>query len=113
LLFAGKRLNFVFGKHAKQEEYTRPRLLRLIPQETITMKKILVCALIGTALAFGASTASAEKLILKFGHVGAPGSSFEASVNEFVRNANDRLGDRAAVHAFGSSPLGQAKGLSQ
>ncbi|MFK7859566.1 MAG: TRAP transporter substrate-binding protein [Granulosicoccus sp.] len=77
------------------------------------MRKTLVSALIGTALAFGASAASAEKLILKFGHVGAPGSLFEASVNEFVKNANARLGDRAEVQAFGSSQLGKDKELLQ
>ncbi len=77
------------------------------------MKKIVVTALIGTALALGMSTANADKLILKFGHVGAPGSLFEASVNEFVKNANARLGDRAEVQAFGSSQLGKDKELLQ
>jgi len=77
------------------------------------MKKTLVHALIGAALALGATQASAEKLILKFGHVGNPGSLFEASVNEFVKNANARLGDRAEVQAFGSSQLGKDKELLQ
>ena len=76
------------------------------------MKK-LVSVLFGTALALSATQASAEKLILKFGHVGAPGSLFEASVNEFVKNANARLGDRAEVQAFGSSQLGKDKELLQ
>ena len=77
------------------------------------MKKTIVSVLFGTALALGASQASAEKLILKFGHVGNPGSLFEASVNEFVKNANARLGDRAEVQAFGSSQLGKDKELLQ
>lgn len=77
------------------------------------MKKTLAAALFGTALALGASQASAEKIILKFGHVGNPGSLFEASVNEFVKNANARLGDRAEVQAFGSSQLGKDKELLQ
>ena len=77
------------------------------------MKKTFVAALFGTALALGASQASAEKLILKFGHVGNPGSLFEASVNEFVKNANARLGERAEVQAFGSSQLGKDKELLQ
>jgi tripartite ATP-independent transporter DctP family solute receptor len=78
------------------------------------MKKTLLTAVIGTALALAAGQASAaDKLILKFGHVGNPGSLFEASVNEFVKNANARLGDRAEVQAFGSSQLGKDKELLQ
>jgi len=77
------------------------------------MKKALYSVLLGSALALGAGQASAEKLILKFGHVGNPGSLFEASVNEFVKNANARLGDRAEVQAFGSSQLGKDKELLQ
>ena len=65
------------------------------------------------ALALVSGQASAEKLILKFGHVGKPGSLFEASVNEFVKNANARLGDRGEVQAFGSSQLGKDKELLQ
>ena len=78
------------------------------------MKKTLVAALFGTVLALGSSSAmSADKMILKFGHVGNPGSLFEASVNEFVKNANARLGERAEVQAFGSSQLGKDKELLQ
>jgi len=77
------------------------------------MKKTLIAALFSTALVLGSAPASAEKLILKFGHVGNPGSLFEASVNEFVKNANARLGDRAEVQAFGSSQLGKDKELLQ
>jgi len=77
------------------------------------MKKTFLSAVLGTALALSAGQASAEKLILKFGHVGNPGSLFEASVNEFVKNANARLGDRAEVQAFGSSQLGKDKELLQ
>lgn len=77
------------------------------------MKKVFYATLLGIALALSAGQASAEKLILKFGHVGAPGSLFEASVNEFVKNANARLGDRAEVQAFGSSQLGKDNELLQ
>jgi len=77
------------------------------------MKKTFVATLFGTVLALGASQASADKIILKFGHVGNPGSLFEASVNEFVKNANARLGDRAEVQAFGSSQLGKDSELLQ
>ena len=77
------------------------------------MKKTFVAVLFGTVMALGASAASAEKMILKFGHVGKPGSLFEASVNEFVKNANARLGDKAEAQAFGSSQLGKDKELLQ
>jgi tripartite ATP-independent transporter DctP family solute receptor len=50
---------------------------------------------------------------LKFGHVGAPGSLFAVSAEEFARRANDRLGDRVKVVVFGSSQLGGDEVLLQ
>ena len=43
---------------------------------------------------------------LKFGHVGAPGSLFALSAEEFARRANEKMGDRGKVTVFGSSQLG-------
>ena len=66
------------------------------------------------ALILGAFTATslfAAPLELKFGHVGKPGSLFEASANEFVKRANAKLGDKGKVVAFGSSQLGKDKEL--
>ncbi|MEQ8825601.1 MAG: TRAP transporter substrate-binding protein [Filomicrobium sp.] len=60
-----------------------------------------------------ATPALADKLTLKFGHVGKPGSLFETSVNEFARCANAALGDKAEVQTFGSSQLGKDKELLQ
>ncbi len=77
------------------------------------MKYKLASVVMGSVLALAATNVSANKLILKFGHVGNPGSLFEASVNEFVKNANARLGERAEVQAFGSSQLGKDKELLQ
>jgi len=57
--------------------------------------------------------ASAETMELKFGHVGAPGSLFELSVNEFAKRANEKLGGKAKVVVFGSSQLGKDKELLQ
>jgi len=54
---------------------------------------------------------AADMMELKFGHVGAPGSLFEASANEFARIANERLGGKAKVVVFGSSQLGKDKEL--
>ena len=53
----------------------------------------------------------AAEMELKFGHVGKPGSLFEASVNEFARRANAKLAGKAKVLAFGSSQLGKDKEL--
>ncbi len=71
----------------------------------------LVSAIAATGLL--ASPAAAEKLTLKFGHVGAPGSLFEASANEFARCSNAALGDKGEVQVFGSSQLGKDKELLQ
>ena len=53
----------------------------------------------------------AAEMELKFGHVGKPGSLFEASVNEFARRANAKLAGKAKVLTFGSSQLGKDKEL--
>lgn len=76
------------------------------------MKRTTVLAT-AAVLALVAGPAFAEKLILKFGHVGKPGSLFETSVNEFARCANAALGDKAEVQTFGSSQLGKDKELLQ
>ena len=53
----------------------------------------------------------AAEMELKFGHVGKPGSLFEASVNEFAKRANAKLAGKAKVLTFGSSQLGKDKEL--
>ena len=55
----------------------------------------------------------AAELVLKFGHVGKPGSLFETTVQEFAKRANARLGDKAEVQVFGSSQFGKDKELLQ
>lgn len=65
------------------------------------------------ALATMAGPALADKLVLKFGHVGEPGSLFETSANEFARCSNAALGDKGEVQTFGSSQLGKDKELLQ
>ncbi|MFA9475843.1 MAG: TRAP transporter substrate-binding protein, partial [Filomicrobium sp.] len=76
------------------------------------MKRSYLVAAAATAIMV-ASPALADKLILKFGHVGKPGSLFEASVNAFATCANKALGDKAEVQTFGSSQLGKDKELLQ
>lgn len=74
------------------------------------IKSLLLSA--ATAIAI-ASPAQAADLTLKFGHVGNPGSLFEASVNAFAACSNAALGDKAEVVAFGSSQLGKDSELLQ
>ncbi len=76
------------------------------------MKRSYLVAVAATATLI-ASPALADKLTLKFGHVGKPGSLFETSVNAFAACANKALGDKAEVQTFGSSQLGKDKELLQ
>ncbi len=59
-------------------------------------------------LALGACRGGSQSrpLELRFGHVGAPGSLFAVSAEEFARRANERLDGKAKVVVFGSSQLG-------
>jgi tripartite ATP-independent transporter DctP family solute receptor len=50
---------------------------------------------------------------IKLGHVGEPGSLFQASADEFAKRANAKLGGKAKVVAFGSSQLGGDKEMLQ
>ncbi len=75
------------------------------------MKLIKIAA--AAALLAATTTANAQDLVLKFGHVGNPGSLFSASVEEFARRANEKLGDKAEVQVFGSSQLGKDQELLQ
>jgi TRAP-type transport system periplasmic protein len=57
------------------------------------------------ALATSAGAACAQTEI-KFGHVGAPGSLFAQTAEEFAKRANAKLGDKGKVVVYGSSQLG-------
>ncbi len=67
----------------------------------------------GALIAVLAAGPVEAELILKFGHVGKPGSLFEASVVEFAKRANANLEGKAEVQVFGSSQLGKDKELLQ
>lgn len=75
-----------------------------------TVWKSLTGAVIGLGLVTGAQ---AEQVELKFGHVAAPGSLFEASTNEFAKRVNEQLAGKVKVTVFGSSQLGKDKELLQ
>lgn len=65
--------------------------------------------LLGAAIPF----AQAEEVELKFGHIGAPGSLFALSVDEFANRANEALAGKAKVSVFGASQLGKDEELLQ
>jgi tripartite ATP-independent transporter DctP family solute receptor len=73
------------------------------------MKKLGI-ALLVALLPAGTSLAQIE---IKLGHVGEPGSLFAKSADEFAKRANEKLGGKAKVVAFGSSQLGGDKELMQ
>lgn len=76
----------------------------------MNIKSILMGAIAATVMTIPAQAAD---LTLKFGHVGNPGSLFEASVNAFAACSNKALGDKAEVQTFGASQLGKDKELLQ
>ncbi len=60
------------------------------------------------------STSAAAQQVLNMGHVGQPGSLFDASANHFVEVANAKLeGTDYTVEAFGASQLGSDSELLQ
>jgi tripartite ATP-independent transporter DctP family solute receptor len=70
--------------------------------------------LAGTAVAaLVAGQAMAADMTLRFGHVGNPGSLFEATVNHFAECVNGAAGDAVEVQTFGSSQLGSDQELLQ
>lgn len=75
--------------------------------------KAIVKLLAATALVSMATGASAADMTMKFGHVGAPGSLFEATVDNFAACTNSALADKVEVQTFGSSQLGKDKELLQ
>jgi len=75
--------------------------------------KIMARLFAATAAIGLASSAFAADITLKFGHVGNPGSLFEASVNNFAKCANGSMGGQVEVQTFGASQLGKDKELLQ
>jgi tripartite ATP-independent transporter DctP family solute receptor len=74
------------------------------------MKRQLI--LLGAAsMALATTMPALAQQELKFGHVGEPGSLFEATANEFAKRANEKLGGKYKVIAFGSSQLGSDEQL--
>lgn len=65
------------------------------------------------AAALVAAGPAAAQEVLRFGHVGEPGSLFAASAERFAEVANEKLGEDHRVEVFGSSQLGNDQELLQ
>ena len=77
------------------------------------MKKIRLVASVAALTAAVAAPSFAADVTLKFGHVGKPGSLFEASVNAYAQCVSDESNGKIEVQTFGSSQLGKDKELLQ
>ncbi|MGC1505289.1 MAG: TRAP transporter substrate-binding protein [Sulfitobacter sp.] len=74
----------------------------------------IISKLLAATTAIGMATgAYAADMTLKFGHVGNPGSLFEASVDNFAACVNGAMAGAVEVQTFGSSQLGNDKELLQ
>lgn len=74
------------------------------------MKRTLIASVVAS---FVALHAMAADITMKFGHVGAPGSLFEATANHFAACVGEKSDGKVEVQAFGSSQLGNDKELLQ
>ncbi|MGR3630705.1 MAG: TRAP transporter substrate-binding protein, partial [Limimaricola soesokkakensis] len=72
--------------------------------------RILATAAVSALIA---GQATAADMTLRFGHVGNPGSLFEATAEHFAECANAALGETAEVQTFGSSQLGNDQEMLQ
>lgn len=82
---------------------------RRTPDHQPTIRRLRNCLsalALGTLAVAGCAQEAEGPLEVKFGHVGAPGSLFALSAEEFAVRANARLGDEARVVVYGSSQLG-------
>ena len=66
----------------------------------------LTALVLATVGCFDSTEQEDQILELSFGHVGAPGSLFALSAEEFAARVNERLAGRAEVVVYGSSQLG-------
>lgn len=78
-----------------------------------TSRRTVVRTLAALAACLGLVGAANAQVEIKLGHVGEPGSLFQASADEFAKRANAKLGGKAKVVVFGSSQLGGDKEMIQ
>ncbi len=85
-----------------------------MPSSFSPSRKVLFFALSASLwLSSCSNQAGPQVLGLKLGHVGPPGSLFEASCEEFARRVNARLEGKARLTVFGSSQLGNDMSMLQ
>jgi TRAP-type C4-dicarboxylate transport system, periplasmic component len=77
------------------------------------MKLLTTMKTLTIALAASVTAAQAADVTLRFGHVGAPGSLFEASANAYAQCVADESNGTIEVQTFGSSQLGKDRELLQ
>lgn len=86
------------------------RVRRRVPGWTRRGSALVLLTVAAAGCGGGAPDGPVE---LKFGHVGAPGSLFALSADEFARRVNLRLQGQASVIVYGSSQLGGDEVLLQ
>jgi tripartite ATP-independent transporter DctP family solute receptor len=69
------------------------------------MKFIQVLSLL-VSMAVLTGSARSEAIELRFGHIGGPGSLFDATAQEFARRANEQLQGKVRIAVYGKSALG-------
>jgi tripartite ATP-independent transporter DctP family solute receptor len=74
----------------------------------MTIRTVLLASAVSAVLPLGAQA----ETVLRFGHVGAPGSLFEASANAFAECVNANV-EGVTVQTFGSSQLGNDREMLQ
>ncbi len=58
------------------------------------------------ALASAPQAGAQQRMIIRFGHVGFPGSLFDLTASEYAKRVNSELGARVEMRVFHSSQLG-------
>lgn len=80
---------------------------------TFTFAAIARISLIAAAASLTGHGAVAQQVELKLGHVGEPGSLFQASADEYTKRVNAKLAGKVKVVVYGSSQLGGDKEMVQ
>ncbi len=92
--------------------FAAPPKLSTPPVIQAALHAALLAVSLATA-ACGAAGSGNGAIELKLGHVGAPGSLFDAAATEFARRVEERTAGRITVAVFGSSQLGGDEVLLQ
>jgi TRAP-type transport system periplasmic protein len=72
---------------------------------------LIIFALAGTTYLRSAPATAAKPIEIRFGHVGFPGSLFDATSTEFAKRVNAALKGKVEVKVFHSSQLGKDAGM--